>query len=237
MIMQAIKLSTRLTAEERRQSIIKAVIGLFAEKGFDATTTRELAKASGISEALLFKHFPSKHALYISVLEACAMEPGYAELVSNRILAREPSSSTLVLMVHFIMTHFIKRKGAEANKYSMERLTVQSLLSDGEFLRLSINKVADTWLRNFEDCMKAASEAGDLRPNPVRIDLRLWFVQHIAFSLMLHLRLPTVPALDYKVSKDELIKQAVWFALMGIGMKEETIKRYYNPKVIALLDN
>src|SRR5208337_3852089 len=205
--------STRLTSEERRQSIINAAIGLFAEKGFDGTTTRELAQAASISEALLFKHFPSKHALYISVLEACAMEPGYAELVSNRILARAPSSSTLVLMIHFIMAHFIK--GSEANKFNMERLAVQSLLSDGEFLRLSINEVADTWIQNFEDCLKAAAEAGELRSNPVRSELRMWFIQHIAFSLMMHLRLPTAPAIDYKVSKDDLIKQSVWFALLG----------------------
>ncbi len=232
--MHALKITTRLTAEERRQSIIDAVIGLFAEKGFDGTTTKELAQTAGISEALLFKHFPSKHALYTSVLEACAMEPGYAELVSNRILAREPSSSTLVLMIHFVMAHFIK--GSEARKFGMDRLAVQSLLSDGEFLRLSINKVADTWIHNFEDCLKAASEAGDLRSNPVRIDLRMWFIHHIAFSLMLHLRLPTAPAIDYKVSKEELIKQAVWFTLLGIGMKEEAIKRYYSPKALALID-
>ena len=226
----ALRQSIRLTAEERRQSIIDAVIGLFADKGFDGTTTRELALAAGISEALLFKHFPSKHSLYLSVLEACALEPGYAELVSNRILSKEPSSSTLVLMVYFMMTHFIK--GSEANKIGMDRIAVQSLLSDGEFLRMTINNVADTWVRKFEDCLKAASAAGDMRENPVRIDLRLWFIHHIAFSLMLHLRLPSVPAIDYKASKDELIEQASWFALIGLGIKEDAIKRLYDIKSI-----
>ncbi|HTG00774.1 MAG TPA: TetR/AcrR family transcriptional regulator [Nitrospirota bacterium] len=229
--MNAVRLTSRLTADERRQSIINAVIGLFAEKGFDGTTTRELAQAAGISEALLFKHFPSKHSLYVAVLEACALEPGYAELVSNRILSRGPSSSTLVLMIHFMMTHFIK--GPDANKSGMERLAVQSLLSDGEFLRMSISNVADTWVRKFEDCLTAAADAGDLRETPVRSNLRLWFAHHIAFSLMLHLRLPSVPAIDYQVSKDELIEQASWFTLMGLGMKEEAIKRLYDVKSIA----
>ena len=222
----ALRQAIRLTADERRQSIIESVLGLFADKGFDGTTTRELAQAAGISEALLFKHFPSKQSLYMSVLEACAEEPGYAELVSNRILMKEPSSSTLVLMVHFIMTHFIKDNGS--NRSNMDRLAVQSLLSDGEFMRLSINKVAETWMHKFEDCLQAASEAGDLRENPVRPDLRLWFIHHIAFSLLLHLRLPASPAIDYKISKDKLVEQASWFALIGLGMKEEVIRRLYN---------
>ena len=50
----------KLSGDERRAAIIKAVQRVFAEKGFDGTTTRELASAAGVSEALLFKHFPNK---------------------------------------------------------------------------------------------------------------------------------------------------------------------------------
>jgi hypothetical protein len=32
-----------------------------------------------------------------------------------------------------------------------------------------------------------------------------------------------------------LIEYTVWFALRGIGMKDEAIRRYYNPKALALL--
>jgi hypothetical protein len=51
---------------------------------------------------------------------------------------------------------------------------------------------------------------------------------------MLHLR-PKVPAIDYKVSKDALVEQATWFALCGVGLAEESIKRHYNPKALSLL--
>ena len=60
----------RLTGPERREAIIAAVRGVFAEKGFHGTTTRALAQAAGVSEALLFKHFPSKEALYSAVLRS-----------------------------------------------------------------------------------------------------------------------------------------------------------------------
>ena len=42
----------RLSAEARKEAIVEAVQDVFAEKGFDGTTTRELAKAAGVSEAL-----------------------------------------------------------------------------------------------------------------------------------------------------------------------------------------
>jgi AcrR family transcriptional regulator len=228
------KITQRLSGDERRLAIINAVRTVFAQNGFHGTTTRELASAAGISEALLFKHFPNKEALYDSVIESCADEPGFAEIVSNRFVGLTPSASTLVIMVHFMIAHFVKC--CDLNKSIMDRLAVQSLLADGEFLRRTIKKVADTWIRKFEECVTAASESGDLRETPVRVSLRFWFTHHIAFSLMLHLDLPEDPALNYKASTDKLIEQAVWFALSGIGMKEESIKRHYNPKALAVFD-
>jgi AcrR family transcriptional regulator len=42
---------------------------LFAEKGFRGATTREMARHLGISEALMFKYFPSKEALYRAIIQ------------------------------------------------------------------------------------------------------------------------------------------------------------------------
>ena len=46
--------------------------------------------------------------------------------------------------------------------------------------------------------------------------------------------LPAEPVVDYGVPRDKLVEQAVWFALRGMGLKEEVIRRYYNPKALAL---
>ena len=53
-----------MTGEQRRVAIVKAVLPVFARQGFANTTTRELAEAAGVSEALLYKHFPSKDSIY-----------------------------------------------------------------------------------------------------------------------------------------------------------------------------
>ena len=48
--------------------MISTATSLFAANGFTGTTTKQIAKAAGVSEALLFKHFPTKHALYNAIL-------------------------------------------------------------------------------------------------------------------------------------------------------------------------
>src|SRR5713226_3038470 len=58
------------SGRERQASIIAAAASLFAQKGFNGTTTREIARTAGISEALLFRYFPTKRALYAAIIAA-----------------------------------------------------------------------------------------------------------------------------------------------------------------------
>ena len=67
--------SLRLSSDERREAIVEAVRAVFAKKGFERTTSRELAKAARVSEALLYKYFPTKLSLYEAMLDACAETP------------------------------------------------------------------------------------------------------------------------------------------------------------------
>lgn len=58
-----------MNSVERRNAIIEAARPILAANGYYATSTADIARASGCSEALLYRHFPSKHALLIAVLE------------------------------------------------------------------------------------------------------------------------------------------------------------------------
>lgn len=60
--------TSRVASHERQASLIAAAASLFAAKGFNGTTTKEIAKAAGVSEALVFKYFPTKQALYAAIL-------------------------------------------------------------------------------------------------------------------------------------------------------------------------
>ena len=68
-IAQPVKENGRRTSgHDRQASLIVAAAALFAAKGFNGTTTKEIAKAAGVSEALVFKHFPTKRRLYAAIL-------------------------------------------------------------------------------------------------------------------------------------------------------------------------
>src|SRR3974390_3382104 len=96
---------TRLDSDERRKTIIAAAVPLFARKGFAGTTTKELAEAAGISEALLFRHFPSKKHLYGEILHlGCEGDPAL-----ERLATLEPSTATLVHMITFMVGYFLLR--------------------------------------------------------------------------------------------------------------------------------
>ncbi|GJL51806.1 TetR/AcrR family transcriptional regulator [Candidatus Nitrospira salsa] len=60
--------SPRITGAERKASIIASAAHLFAAKGFTGTKTKAIAERAGVSEALLFKHFPTKSDLYAAIL-------------------------------------------------------------------------------------------------------------------------------------------------------------------------
>src|SRR4051794_13785043 len=59
---------TLSTAEERREAVIEAGMSVFAERGFLGTPTTEVAKAAGISQAYLFRLFPTKADLVVAVV-------------------------------------------------------------------------------------------------------------------------------------------------------------------------
>lgn len=61
--------ATRLPAAERRQAIVDAALPVFAGGSYSGATTAEIARAAGISEPILYRHFASKRELYFACLE------------------------------------------------------------------------------------------------------------------------------------------------------------------------
>lgn len=222
--------TARLKNDMRCQSILDAVRNVFAERGFHGTTTRELAKAAGISEALLFRHFPTKERLYAAVREDCIKGPILDEF--NRVMALEPSTSTLVILVHF-MAHAVSR-GCDPKKRVLNRLVMQSLLDDGAFARAVLGKYTRAISLKLEQCLRVAVRNGDVQDVPVRADLRPLFAHHLFHALQVF-SLPKEGVVDYKASHEVLIEQAVWFSLLGFGLKPATIARLYNPKALQLM--
>ncbi len=79
----------RLSGTARKGSIIGAAATLFAKKGFNGTKTRQIAELAGVSEALIFKHFPGKHELYAAILAQKSPVPGLVNTTKKMAQKRD----------------------------------------------------------------------------------------------------------------------------------------------------
>ena len=60
----------RVSAKIRREQLVEVAMKLFSQQGFDGTTTREIAEAAGVNEAIIFRHFRTKEELYWEVVSS-----------------------------------------------------------------------------------------------------------------------------------------------------------------------
>ena len=219
-----------MTGDERRSAIVKSVLPLFAERGFASATSREIAEAAGVSEALIYKHFPSKETLYAEIQNFGCQG---AEMALERIAGLEPSSRTLVLIVYFMMRCLaLGRQNDPIGWNTRHRLVLNSCLEDGDFPRFLFTTHFNCCLEKIDACIDAASKAGDVVPSPVKTQNRCLFAHHLA-SMIAIMHLPRTPVVNYRVSREELIHQAVWFVLRGIGVTDQAIGTYYNAPALA----
>jgi AcrR family transcriptional regulator len=209
---------TRMDSDERHRMIVAAAVPLFARKGFAGTTTKELAEAAGVSEALLFRHFPSKKHLYGEILRlGCEGDPAL-----ERLAALEPSTETLVRMTTFMVRYFLLGGLDEAELDTRLRLMLHSFLEDGEYARELFDTIFARVHPLFAASVDAAAAAGDLKADPIASANRFWFGHHVA-AMVAFVFLPGRASVPYQGSVTALVEEASWFILRGIGMRDAAI--------------
>jgi AcrR family transcriptional regulator len=216
----------RMTSDLRRQLILGAAKRCFARHGFAGTTTRSIAAAAAISEGLLFKHFPTKSALYAEILaEECEADP-----VLHRLLELKPSTKTLVVLIREMSRHFRQISDAPDQQEAQRiRLMVTSHLDDGEFARLIYQKIGNLIGPIFVASLERAITAGDASPvgrEPINL---FWFAHHAVLMATLT-RLPSIPCLSYADAAG-LERQLCEFILRGVGLNETAIASHLDRDV------
>jgi AcrR family transcriptional regulator len=223
---------SRLDSEERRKAIVAAAVPLFARKGFAGTTTRELAEAAGISEALLFRHFPSKHLLYREILRlGCEGDPALEQLASL-----QPSTATLVFMVRFMVRRYLLGSDIERSEIeSRLRLVLHSFLEDGAYARELYETISERVIPMFAASIEAATVAGDIAPRQDPAANRFWFAQHVA-AMLAFATLPGQSCMPYQGTPDKVVEEASAFILRGMGMSDAAIAAAAVPTLQSAAD-
>lgn len=120
-----------MAGEERRLQILAVAVSLFSERGFRGTTTREIAQAAGVSEAMVFRHFATKEELYAAILDhkACSggkFEP--AEMAADGIKRKDDRAVFESLALGALKHH--------ENDPEFQRLLLHSALEKHELAQM-----------------------------------------------------------------------------------------------------
>jgi AcrR family transcriptional regulator len=124
-----------MSAEDRKIQILRIAVGLFSRKGFGGTTTKEIAQAAGVSEAMVFRHYSTKQELYTAILDhkACsgdAMNP--EELVAEALQEKDDQAVFQRLALGALEHH-------EADP-EFQRLLLHSALEGHELAQMFFEK-------------------------------------------------------------------------------------------------
>ena len=222
----------RMKASKRKQAIVEAARPLFAQNGFHGTSVRDIARAADVSEALLYRHFVSKEALYDEVLD-------YAGTVSatafDELQDMEPGAETLVVQIYFLVRLILFEVPRLKNQQHWhERLLFRSLLGDAKYARNHFANLQRIMDKRINVCFEAAARAGEVTIDPAENRDNMWFVHHLAMALNL-CHMSGKPAFEYEMSKDEMAERAVLFCLRGLGMTESAINQHFRSRKLKTM--
>jgi len=115
----------RVSAADRREQILEAAAGLFAQQGLHGTTTKQISERTGVTEALIFRHFASKEELYWAVIERKIRSAQPAERLRERL--RTKGSDLEVFSA--VAADILERR---AKDQTLSRLLLYSALENHE---------------------------------------------------------------------------------------------------------
>ncbi len=220
-----------MSADKRKLAIIKAAKPLFAANGFNGTSMRKIANAANVSGALLYKHFPSKKAMHKEILSYVGK---ISNMAGKAFKEMEPGTETLILLVFFLYQAILFEVPGQAEKQKMhERLLFYSLLEDVSYAKMALDRVSTIFLDIAQASYDIAVQDGDIIETDSDHSNLFWFVHHLAMALNL-CHLSSAPSFSYETSKENLIDDAILFALRGMGFTNDAIRKYYNPKKLTI---
>ncbi|HEX2271614.1 MAG TPA: TetR/AcrR family transcriptional regulator [Pyrinomonadaceae bacterium] len=122
----------RMAGEERRLQILAVAVSLFSNRGFRGTTTKEIAQAAGVSEAMVFRHFATKEELYAAILDhkACAGHESFApEKMAAEAIKRKDDRAVFEALALGALDH-------HENDREFQRLLLHSALEKHELAQM-----------------------------------------------------------------------------------------------------
>lgn len=139
----------------RREQILDAAAKVFAEKGFHAATTREIADAADVSEGTIYNYFASKEDLLFGIMGRLVELASFDEMLDQSLFT-EPGDF-LVALLHF-------RYGFNQQHRAMIQAILSEILINPVLAERYREQVMAPLLALVEGHLQTRMEAGQLRP-------------------------------------------------------------------------
>lgn len=147
-----------MPGEERRRQLIEVAIDLFSKNGFGGTTTKQIAAAAGVTEAIIFRHFATKQDFYKAILDfKCANSAACEWLAeADRLMEENDDEGVFRLLVGSIV-----RLSREDPKF--ERLLLHAALEGHELAIMHHNEMRMPVGEKLKEYIARRQQAGALR--------------------------------------------------------------------------
>ena len=166
----------RMSGEDRRRQLIEVAIDIFSKRGFSGTTTREIALAAGVTEAIIFRHFATKQDLYAAILDhSCSFtkdEKWLAELQSR--MDRHDDEGIFQLIISRILE-------VHRTEPRFERLMLHASLEGNELAVMHRNQIMASIGVRFQEYIVRRQQAGAMRQCDPRTIILALVVSAVAF--------------------------------------------------------
>ncbi len=210
----------RISGTERRTLILAAARRIFSQYGYEGAKTLQIAREAKVSEALVYRHFPSKLALYRAV-----MRQVFKDQDDHFQLMGLPEASTAGLirtLKHYFLTAVTEAHTDEEQRF---RMTLASLAGDGNFASLIYRRSQRLNAKAVTAAHDHARESGEMTGKQLSVANTAMFIEHI--GIMITAIGALAPASrPYDSDGTDLAMDAVWFCCRGLGLSDETIARY-----------
>jgi AcrR family transcriptional regulator len=204
----------RLPASDRKKQLLEIAMKLFSEQGFDGTSTREIAEAAGVNEALIFRHFRTKEDLFWAVLSDRVERRGRNRRMHELLQSKEDFREVLVAIAETLLD----RTQEDA---AVTRLLFYSALRNRELSERFFQTYGQEKFEMLADRIRISIRAGSLRIiNPV-VAARS-FLGMIVYHYLVE-EIFGVPAAPVR-SSHELAVELVDLFLQGISVNRSIHK-------------
>jgi AcrR family transcriptional regulator len=204
--------------DETQQRLLQAAVQVFAEKGYEGGTVRDICRLAGVNLAAVNYHFRDKERLYIEAVKSVCSRQGDAHPLPDWP-AGTPAVVKLREFIHAVVRRMLEDEGAPWHRQLFLRELAHPTAACEEVVRDRIRP----------DAQVLAGILDELLPDVPEVKRRLTAFSIIGQCVFYRVATPIVQLLvgedEYRSYDPELLAEhIVQFTLAGLGLTEPTPK-------------